>query len=194
MQNDPRAESLRCGQTKAQADRERWKEAINGAREELELIKLCQTTPEERRKVRGTKLSLDHGHVYLKYRGDGKAHKIGSSGRTPKKRTQELKGMWTAKWYKTVIYKALELAVHKHFDYCRRKRAGEREHGQRKNAAGELFRLSPADVEDFKQTLVNLEKWVLQGEEARVELRIVSLEAAIRDSLRKEPEAPTLFD
>ena len=186
------------GETRAQANRDHWKSLIESAKEELNLIRLCQVIPEPKRRELGTELYHRPGHVYLRCRGKNKVYKIGNSGQHPKERAKALKGMHIVSRYKTVVYKSLELAAHDHFDYCRMKSGEDRQPGQRKNASGERFWLLPAEVERFNETLARLERWVLMIKEAQLELKIERLQEECRAQDARAAltasETPSLFD
>lgn len=101
-----------------------------------------------------------------------------------KKRSNELRRKWLLSVckYATVVPFELEKALHVHFDEFRIRRGEERQKGQRKNKAGENFRLPPPEVETFKQTAAEVEKWVLLSVEAELELEILRADAILARS------------
>ena len=82
----------------------------------------------------------------------------------------------------TPVPLSLERKLHDYFDRYRIQCPGEKQKGQRKNLSGELFRLPVVEVEAFKTTVANIEKWVLLAEEALLELQIMRMEAHGRAS------------
>jgi hypothetical protein len=108
-------------------------------------------------------------------------HKIGATLHPFKNRSHELwrdQRLLSKAKYATVVPFELEKALHLHFDEYRLKR-GERQKGQRKNTAGEYFRLPEEDVATFKETVATIEKWVLLSVEAELELEILRVEAVL---------------
>jgi hypothetical protein len=97
-----------------------------------------------------------------------------------KKRRNELwrEGLRSVTKYATVVPFRLEQALHAHFDRYRVRRL-ERQKGQRKNTRGEGFRLPKQEIENVKETVTKVERWVLVAAEARLELEIMRLEAAL---------------
>jgi len=80
--------------------------------------------------------------------------------------------------YATIVPFELEQALHAYYDHIRVRRQ-ERQKGQRKNAQGERFRLSPEETEHFKETATKVERWVLVAVEAQLELEIMRREATL---------------
>jgi hypothetical protein len=169
--------------------------SLNRKRNRLELVRKCQSTPESERMKRGSELLLwDCGHTYLmeKRRWVRKERsvvlesyptpllKIGATNRPWKKRRDELwkEGCLTMQKYATVVAFELEEALHDHFDHFRVRQA-ERQMGQRKNIRGERFRLPTEEIERFKETMAKIECWVLFATEARLELEVMKIDAAL---------------
>ena len=168
-----------------------------GSATDLEHVRLCQKTAEAERMVRGvdpllwgfiflmTQLRPVRGRGCYRYEEwpDG-PHKIGATMRPFKMRSNEL---WRERLrsvckYATVVPFELEKALQLHFDEYRIKRGEERQKGQRKNKAGETFRLPLPEVEAFNQTVAKVEKWVLLSVEAKLELEILHAEAILARS------------
>jgi len=169
--------------------------SINRRRERLKHIRQCREIPEASRVIEGSQLAYNCGYLYLmkklvavrkprsvRYEETPKSpHKIGATLRPFKKRSNELwrdKRLLSKAKYATVVPFELEKALHVHFDEYRLKR-GERQRGQRKNTAGEYFRLPEEDVAAFKETVATIEKWVLLSVEAELELEILRVEAVL---------------
>jgi hypothetical protein len=169
--------------------------SINRRRERLEHIRLCREIPEANRAIKGSQLAYNCGYLYLmkefvavrKPHSQGyeetpkSTHKIGATRRPFRKRSNELwrdKGLLSKASYVTLVPFELEKALHLHFDQYRLKRA-ERQKGQRKNTAGEYFRLPEQDIATFKETVATIEKWVLLSVEAKLELEILRVEAVL---------------
>jgi hypothetical protein len=106
--------------------------------------------------------------------------KIGYTKRPGKKRQDELRQEehWSIAKYVTVVPFELEQALHAHYDDFRIRRQ-ERQRGQRKNIRGELFRLTPEEIERFKGVVAKIEHWVLVAAQARLELEVMRVEAAL---------------
>jgi hypothetical protein len=160
----------------------------------LARVRQCQAIPESERMGRDSELRWACGHAYLmeKLRGVRKnnsyvfesypirLYKIGHTQRTWKKRSNELyrEGYTSKARYATVVPFQLEQALHAHYDHFRVRRA-ERQKGQRKNIRGERFRLPQEEIERFKEVVSRVECWVLVAVEARLELEIMRMEAAL---------------
>jgi hypothetical protein len=194
--------SIRYAEEKAVEEEEKRKarrtleRSLNWKRHYLEHVRLCQTIREVDRGVKGSKLAYEGGFLYLmmqlvavrypnlvryEERPDS-PHKIGATMRVFKKRSAELwrdKRMLSVAKYATVVPFEPEKALHLHFDEFRIKRGEERRRGQRKNKAGEKFRLPTTEVDAFKETVAKVEKWVLLAVEARLELEILRVEAVL---------------
>lgn len=170
--------------------------SMNWKRYRLQHVRLCQQIPEPERVVKGSELAGHCGFLYLMKKlvavrkpyslcyeeTPNSPHKIGATLRPFKKRRNELwrdKRLLPKAKYATVVPFELESVLHLHFDEFRVKRGEERQRGQRKNKAGEYFRLTPADVETFKETAANAEKWVLLTVEAELELQIMRATAIL---------------
>jgi hypothetical protein len=195
---------VRCAEERAaeEEDKEKARRAlergINWMRYRLEHVLLCQKTAEADRKVRAIEYGDHCGYVYLmkqlqpvRMRGTNRyqdspegPHEIGATMRPLKMRSNELwrGGLYRVCKFVTVVPFELEKALHLHFDEYRIKRREERQKGQRKNKAGESFRLPLPEVEAFNQTVAKVEKWVLQGVEAKLELEILRAEAILARS------------
>ena len=196
--------SVRCAEEKAAEEeykekaRRTLERLINWKRTRLEHVRLCQKTAEADRKRRGVEYRGHCGYIYLaKQVGPVRmrrsiryqespygSHKIGKTERAFKMRSKELwrDGFLRVYWYATVVPFELEKALHLHFDEYRIKRGEERQKGQRKNRAGETFRLPLPEVEAFNQTVAKVEKWVLLSVEAELELEILRTEAILARS------------
>jgi hypothetical protein len=195
--------SVRCAEEKAAEEEAKEKarraleRGINWKRYRLEQVRLCQKTAEADRMVKGVDPLL-WGFIYLmkqlrpvRTRGairyeewpEG-PHKIGATMRPFKMRSNELwrERLLSVCKYATVVPFELEKALQLHFDEYRIKRGEERRKGQRKNKAGETFRLPLPEVEAFKQTVAKVEKWVLLSVEATLELEILRAEAILARS------------
>jgi T5orf172 domain len=168
--------------------------SLNWKRRRLELVRQCQSIPEPERTKRGSDLWWDCGHTYLmeKRRWVRKEQsfvlasypspllKIGATNRPWKIRRDELRreGCLTMEKYATIIAFELEEALHDYFDHFRVRRT-ERQKGQRKNIRGERFRLATEEIERFTETVAKVERWVLVATEARLELEVMKMEAAL---------------
>jgi hypothetical protein len=172
---------------------------INWKRYRLEHVRFCQKTAEADRMVRGFQYGLHCGYIYLMKQlravrrgnalrheaGSDSLHKIGATMRPFKMRSNELwreRRLLSVCKYATVVPFELEDALQLHFDEYRIKRGEERQKGQRKNKAGETFRLPLPEVEAFNQTVAKMEKWVLLSVEAKLELEILRAEAILARS------------
>jgi hypothetical protein len=167
----------------------RW---IDWKRYRLDLVRLCQKTAQAERRVRVRGLGpFRWGFIYLAKQAGFSCpvwpaglRKIGATWSVGKRMTdlwREQGLVWVCK-YATMVPFELERALHLHFDEYRIKHGEERQKGQRKNEAGERFRLPPHEVELFKQTVAKLEKWVLLSVEAELELEILRTEAILARS------------
>ena len=169
--------------------------ALNRKRHRLELVRKCRSIPEAERMKRDSDLDQwNCGHTYLaeKLRWVKKEmsnvcesyptplFKIGATNRPWKKKRDELwrENCLAKEKYTTVVAFELEKALHDYFDYFRVRRK-DRQKGQRKNGRGERFRLPKEEVECFKDTAANLERWVLAETEARLELEIMKMKASL---------------
>jgi hypothetical protein len=196
--------SVRCAEEKA-AEEEHKKEArralergINWKRYRLEDIRFCQKTSEADRMVRSFQYGDHCGYIYLMKQvravrrgnslrlegGPESLHKIGATMRPFKMRSKELwrERLLSVCKYATAVPFELEKALHLHFDEFRIKRGKERQKGQRKNTAGETFKVPLPEVETFKETVAKVEKWVLLSVEAELELEIFRAEAILARS------------
>ncbi len=193
------AEEIAAEEEHKKEARRALERGINWKRYRLEDVRFCQKTPEADRMVKSFQYGDHCGYIYLmkqfrpvrtqgglRYQEspDG-PHKIGATMRPFKMRSNELwreRGLLSVCEYATVVPFELEEALDLHFDEYRIKRGEERQKGQRKNKAGEIFRLPLAEVEAFKQTVAKVEKWVLLRVEAQLELEIFRAEAILARS------------
>lgn len=158
--------------------------ALNRAQEMLSRIRHCREIPELDR-LKNVHLRFDCGHVYLLQRINGAHHKIGSTGRKISRRIQEIFQKDRIRYrviekYPVVCAYKLERELHRHFGRFRIRRKGERKKGERDYQPGEKFKLPIGEVTSFRETVAKLEKWVMHAEEARLELEIIRIEAAIK--------------
>lgn len=171
--------------------------SINRTRDRLELVRLCQKTPEPDRRDRYSGLADECGYLYLMKKlvpvrtatgvtfesRPTSPYKIGATLRPFKERRDEL---WREKHltpvcrYATVAPFELETALQQHFDEFRKKRGEDRQKGERTNKPGEFFALPEGEVSTFIATVAKVEKWVLLQVEAEMELELLRIGALLQ--------------
>jgi hypothetical protein len=177
----------------AEESRLTMERSLKWKRTDLEYVRRCQKIPEAERTKPQSDLYCRYVYLFEELKEVRKENstvfepdpndlfKIGRTRRPLKKRENELwtrERLWPVTGYATVVHKELEDALHDHFDHFRVLRA-ERQKGQRRNAPGERFLLPKEEVECFKDTVAKVERWVLVATEARLELEIMKMGAAL---------------